>query len=534
MSPESINNDNPDSKPTDGLREWLHSWRYLFLVIGLAGLLLAFYTEENWRGHRAWEKYKQKMTASGERFDAAAFIPPRVADDDNFAMTPALAPLFEFVPGTQRWINTNTPSLFKDTRAKYDAAAAQVKSSPTVRLNSWMPEHTDLNAWAAGFSEPENAGRHKKQLVPATFTSHEAASRVLAGLADYGPVLNELRDASKRLKSRFNLRYEEENPAVILLPHLAQIKSLCQILQLRACAELAQGKTGDAFQDVSLMLYLTDATRDEPILISHLVRMAELQLALQPLAEGMGTWTEPQLQALQTRIQSFDFCSDIKHALKAERSLFGSGVIEYIRRSSNKASLIDQLGDSGSDSGPVGLLLAAAPSGWLYLEQLNMTRAYDQYFLPLIDLDHRVIKPQSVQSAEASLGNLNSDSAVRRFLHHRFFAAMLVPAVAKMAQKAAYGQTAADTATLACAIERYRLVHGQLPESLEKLTPQYVATLPHDLVTGKPLIYRPQPDGHYVLYSVGWNETDDRGIPGKTSNAEVEHPDGDWVWSDKL
>jgi len=111
---------------------------------------------------------------------------------------------------------------------------------------------------------------------------------------------------------------------------------------------------------------------------------------------------------------------------------------------------------------------------------------------------------------------------------------MLVPALGKAAQKAAYGQTAADAGTLACAIERYRLAHGQLPDSLEKLVPQFIASLPHDIINGKPLVYRPTPDGHFVLYSVGWNEKDDGGVPGKAKTSETDHGDGDWVWSDSF
>jgi hypothetical protein len=537
MSTESKNRDDSLQKPTDGFKEWFHSWRYLFLVIGVTGFVLAFYAEENWRGQRAWEKYKQWMTARGEQFEPTAFIPPRVVDDDNFAMTPALAPLFQFVPGTQRWLDANAPNLFHDVMGGYDAAAAQVKSSSVVRVNSWIPGRVDLNSWAYAFSASANSQKKKERLVPATFVPHEAVDRVLTGLADLNPVLDELRGASKRPTSRFNLRYEEDNPASVLLPHLSKLKSLCQVLQLRACAELAIGRSDDALQDISLMLYLTDATRTEPILVTHLVRMAELQLALQPIAEGMGMWSEAQLLVLQKDLQGFDFCSDIKRSLEAERTFFGGGVIDYVRRSPNKARLIDELnglGPGNSEAWAIGPLLVAAPGGWLYLEQLNLSRAFDQHLSPMIDLDSRRVAPQAVRAADASIGDLNSGSPVSRFLHHRFFSAMLLPAVSRVAQKAAYSQTAADTAALACALERYRLAQGKLPDSLEKLAPQFIAKLPQDLITGKPLIYRSTSDGHYVLYSVGWNEVDDGGVPGKTQKAESNHDDGDWVWSDQF
>ena len=110
---------------------------------------------------------------------------------------------------------------------------------------------------------------------------------VLAALSECDTLIEELRTDSKRPYSRFNIRYNEDNPAAILLPHLAVLKHLCQIVQLRASAELVLGRTEEAFAEVNLMFRLIDASRDEPILISQLVRMALLQLTLQPVAEGM-------------------------------------------------------------------------------------------------------------------------------------------------------------------------------------------------------------------------------------------------------
>ncbi|MEX0704455.1 MAG: hypothetical protein WD069_20305, partial [Planctomycetales bacterium] len=44
------------------------------------------------------------------------------------------------------------------------------------------------------------------------------------------------------------------------------------------------------------------------------------------------------------------------------------------------------------------------------------------------------------------------------------------------------------------------------------LAPKYIAAVPDDLFSGKPLIYRPTEDGSgYLLYSVGQNEIDDGG-----------------------
>ncbi|MFA5192880.1 MAG: hypothetical protein WC740_19390, partial [Verrucomicrobiia bacterium] len=52
--------------------------RLFFTLACLVTLFALFHVEENWRGERDWLAYKQQMEARGEKFDLAAFIPPRV------------------------------------------------------------------------------------------------------------------------------------------------------------------------------------------------------------------------------------------------------------------------------------------------------------------------------------------------------------------------------------------------------------------------------------------------------------------------
>lgn len=47
-----------------------------------------------------------------------------------------------------------------------------------------------------------------------------------------------------------------------------------------------------------------------------------------------------------------------------------------------------------------------------------------------------------------------------------------------------------------------------------------------DIMGAQPLHYRRTDDAKFLLYSVGWNETDNGGLPG--SIADVNK--GDWVW----
>lgn len=369
-------------------------------------------------------------------------------------------------------------------------------------------------------------------------SSREGATIVLDALADFSPALDELRAASQRPYSRFNLQYQEENPAAILLPHLARLKYLCQILQLRASAELALDRTEEAQADLLLMLKVMDATRSEPILISQLVRMAEFHMVLQPLAEGMGKWSEPQLKAIEERLQTVDFLQDLSRALAAERVLFGAGVIEFVRRSPKKLAVTDlfQSNDNneGQDLFGAGALLAAAPQGWFYLEELEYSRLFEQYVQPMIDPTNRLVRPAEARQSQAALSAKLAGPPADRLLHHKFFASMLLPAVSKFSQKGAFGQTGADVAVVGCALERYRIAHGKYPGSLSELVPGLLSALPHDVINGQPLSYKVNQDGGYVLYSVGWNETDDGGMIKQTKNGGVEQSEGDWVWSNSF
>jgi len=138
------------------------------LALGL--LVLVFYAEEDWRGKWIWERYKHRMEARGERMDAAAFVPPEVPDEKNFAQTHFLAPLFEF--------SRPAPLNFAPG---YDAAATLVRSAKGERTNSWVGPRMDLRMWSWAFANATNRAAKRGVESPATNgTILEAAEGVRA------------------------------------------------------------------------------------------------------------------------------------------------------------------------------------------------------------------------------------------------------------------------------------------------------------------------------------------------------------------
>lgn len=542
--------------------------RRLVTLVAIAAvpvLVVLFYLEENERGEHAWNVYQRQQEARGERLDPAALIPPIVPDDQNFAATPYLAPLFDFVPGTQQPRDANAVAGTRTLSPRYDAASSRLEPRRLARSNSWVVTELDLRGWHAAFLHGTNAPRSNalaafraryglppsqaaaaaaqpsaihSQLPTNVPTLAEAASGVLDALAESEPVLEELRAASRRPSSRFNLRYDTDNAPAILLPHYSILKRLFQVLQLRASAESALGQTNEAAEDIQFMFRLVDANRNEPLLIAHLVRIAELQIALQPLAEGLARhqWSETQLRGLQERLRQFDLLADARQALQGERIFFAGSFIDYVRRSPNRWRLLNDTGITGGDGQGSRLnwqsaALAAIPSGWFYFEKLNYSRTFQDYLLTTIDVPGHRVRPDACRRADEHLMAMQSKPAPVVVLRHQFFIRFLLPALSRAVQKFAFAQTGADAAAVACALERYRLVHGQFPESLGVLVPDIISELPRDVINGQPMNYRRTADGQYVLYSVGWNETDEGGVIGVKQKAElIDQSVGDWVW----
>jgi hypothetical protein len=506
---------------------WLRRVRRgLVSIAALVTLVALFYAEENWRGSHDWGKYQREWEAKGEKFDRQAFVPPPVPDEQNFAMTPFLAPVFDFnpeplQPGQDRWRDTN------GYHRAMDFARELFESGRTVRAERHWPDATkaDSDIWLEALGTNST---NRQFASPA-----EAARELLKAYEKYRPVLDEIQAASQRPYTRFNVNYGTDDPAATLLPHLAMMKRLQQVVMLRTRAELTLGQNDAAYRDLALMLKLSGADKDEPFLISKLVQIAMFRIAERELAKGLDAhlWSDSELAALQKEFEKLDFLAEYGDAMRAERAC-GNAEVEYILRHRWQfADMFASSSDSSDSNDPTQSLafriLPFMPSGWYHQNQLFISRIYEEVYLPDVDVaNHRV--------HAAQLENLNQtlDQRLREgFQPEVVVGRILLPAMGNAEKKFAQAQVVADEARVACALERYRLAKGTYPETLAAMEPQFIQNAPVDIFSGQPLKYRRTDDGKFILYSVGWNEKDDGGTVVITEGHKTpEIEKGDWVW----
>jgi hypothetical protein len=91
-----------------------------------------------------------------------------------------------------------------------------------------------------------------------------------------------------------------------------------------------------------------------------------------------------------------------------------------------------------------------------------------------------------------------------------------------------WGQAQNQMAATACALELARRAGGKYPDSLEALAPGYLSRIPVDPTSGKTFRYLVEPDGAYLLYSVGFDRKDGGGKVKREKDRD--HEDPDWPW----
>jgi hypothetical protein len=525
-------------------------WRFLALAC-LVTLVALFYAIEDWRGRRAWQSYKRAWEAKGERFEWAKLAPPPVPSDQNFFETP----LWDDLHAKE----TNRSSLRvefdadRPQRVIFSVYDPQIFAAPST--GNWTKaQRVDLAAWQAYYRGSSNyvsravdasmeAFRRRYLLgraptfsqsgpltnyFPVAKEPQTPAADVLMALSKFNKNRQLLVAASARPQARFWINYDAG--FAMSIPHLARLKSCFLYLCLHAEAALKAGEKETALEDIELLFRLVESIRGEPTAISQLVRIAVVTIALQPIWEGLADqqWTEAELSVIESKLGTMDFLADYEFAMRGERGC-NLWWVDYIHKSG--MSVLKEMSAPTEDSRPAELeqFLGMAtfrliPAGWFDQNKLSLCRMYEKYLLPLVEQqDRRVVSRAAIQEANSALRRRDARP-------YDGFSKMLPPALAGFADNCARAQTSVDLARVACALERYRLANGQFPDALDSLTPKFIAKLPHDVINGQPLIYRRADDGQFILYSVGWNETDDGGKVGLTKNGSLDWSKGDWVW----
>ena len=395
--------------------------------------------------------------------------------------------------------------------------ALQTDTVPTLKeLAAFFPNNPLTNL-AMAYSqisylqvEPAGSNTFRVSLKEPVYEAADYLAWTEPLTADF----DQVRKALERPYARIDCDYEQ--PYAIGIPNFITIRNVVQLLSQRAQSYLLLGQPEAALHELALVHDLCRIMQAKPsgkpmTLVAAMIDVAVSGLYADTFEDGLRlhAWREPQLMAIERQLKETDLFTPVLEAFREERAGTSRTFETTSRRELLKLFNPDPMSK---------LALTWMPRGWFY-QNMALGAELGQEVLGSMDQTNQLVLPGRLSESVHSVSSRSEHRSPYTFL-----VAVALPNFAKAVQTFARTQTKVNQAQIACALERYRLTQAQYPEMLDALVPHLSQKLPHDLIGGQPLKYRRTEGDGYLLYSVGWDEKDDGGAPGKSAD------DGDWVW----
>lgn len=482
---------------------WAAAW--LVTVVAL------FYAVENWRGARAWKAYEAELRAKGEPLTIEEMLPERPPDELNMAMAPAYAGFFrghyEIDPktGATSWIPED-PEWIK-----------QQKMHALDSLGPWAIR-PELGTGADLSKALQTARQGDRPPRKAEVGKGGGARDILHRLEESREVFRTVDEAARRPFTHWPVLYDQGAWAAV--PHINPLLGHAKGFSIRSVAHLHLGQVEAAYEDWRVMQRLAESIMQEPLLINHLVGITIQNISLNTVWEGLhrGVWSDAQLVDIQNRLNQTNWAASYVTAMRGERIVFSS--FSNLRRHMRPSAVLGSDEERSLARHVLDLLFDLLPQGWIDQERKGVAQFHQNYSIALADRAEKRFHPAKAVAADLYVRNRIQNSGI---FGTGWMMGMAVPAVDGAVARTAQIQALLQQASLACALELHRRRHGAFPERLDELDvdPQ----VRRDPVGEGDMIYRREPDGGYLLYSVGWNQKDDGGAFDPKKRTE-----GDWPW----
>ena len=472
-------------------------------IVGGALLALALLTSVcAYLWMRYWGPYDerraiQEIVAKGEKLNLEELLPPRPSDDQNFYGDPMWLELADLVPSTENF-NGISYETFKPRL-----------TTEKLKINGWRAPLSPQEQEAFRKIQADDQSKERKHAIRQILSRWNKTRAVKADeartlrllLSPTEQYMEKIRELSKRPEAVFPNHYIGFHTPV---PHIMPILDVSTLLEADARAQLALGDTEQAANDIGAIIRVSLLMRWHPSWIQALVKNSVAAVALRPINDGIfrHQWSPTQLLGFEGGLASINLPEDLTWALRTERAMMFATDL----------------------SKPVAIAMPDMPNFFMssiflrYIHGHGMR--FSQKFIETLDrydrsdgLSEKTVRHLHMPWGERSLYPYAEEA------HHN---------ILNLIERSTEIQTQINQTVIACALERYRIVHGSYPGSLDALLPEYLGKLPNSPITGKPMNFSLKPDGTFLLWTPGWNL---KSLGGKLGEFQG---DGDIVWGQPL
>lgn len=331
----------------------------------------------------------------------------------------------------------------------------------------------------------------------------------------------------ERLQTQLELIYEiaerhyfqpdwqyELGPAM-MIPEVGVARKAAQLLLMDAAQAVRSNDLEKANRSLKSVIALSLQAEQCPSLISYLTAIAMRGLASSFLEAA--TLEYGSTAAFDPELWRHNVHDRWQYPMDGERLCMGKIIYEAFLKGDKEA--FEKINGSPAPKKFVALRLSPVASYFrydyvFYLEYMEAARAMDRKFFQ----DYAKLNQELDEQMFASdMGN---------YMH--MLSKILIPALSKVREVAFRSDTQNIINRTALQVGTYKEEHGEYPEQLDALVPEYLERIPVDLFNGEPLIYRLEGDS-FALYSVGPNFRDDNGVTNDQGTADED--EGDLIWA---
>jgi hypothetical protein len=303
---------------------------------------------------------------------------------------------------------------------------------------------------------------------------------------------------------------KQESLLNALLPLTQDLRHAARALSTRAMWHVGEGRVDQAWNDILTGYRIGLLLRDDDYIVGRLVSVA-LQGVMKSagiMVLHYGSFDTAQAHDMVCQLQKMPRGISVATAIDlSEKLMF---VDATLAMATERDSHLERLGKgltTGTDWNTV------LKDGVAFYDQIRIAASiedrkmrYQEAERLTLELENRINEAKRFESKLWTA--LSPRTRTRQCT--TIMLAYLVPEIRGMLSAADRCDANYDMFVTAAALAEYRAVEGDYPDTLDKLVPNILKTLPIDLYSDKPFVYHRKGDG-YVLYSVFENGVDDNG-----------------------
>jgi hypothetical protein len=332
-----------------------------------------------------------------------------------------------------------------------------------------------------------------EELSPEISLSESQRQELATGLKSLAAPLASAKKVIGMPEGRYGIKWDKDGVGTPM-PHLHGIRLIVDLLRFEAISHADSGDLTSACRSLQAMICTGRSLGDEPAGISQWTRRHCSQHAIVVLERvlAQGELTPAELKTLQDLL-----VEEVKHpaqliAARADRA----GIQEYL-------ALAEKL-----ETDRARYNMRPSMLGYRYDNVVDMMRAKQAHsnWLHYLTAYVQIAKLPEPEQKSAFAELQMPDSRLPDLLESLFE----IKTSKKRPELFRRAQANLRSAIVALAVERHRLAEGHWPDSLDKLVPKYLQSLPTDFLhqNAIDLVIGRGPSGNYLIIRPGKNFDD--------------------------